>query len=639
MRKLAVFGAAAAVALGSIGAARADTATYNISGTFGEAINSCFNIAVLLTGEDCSYARTRSPALPIYSGPKFTGAFYARNSAGDSVAYSPVPGDTKLNIPVTGTIVIDDNGTPANGADDLISATWVLAAAAHNATTGSGDRAVERWDTFTHVMAATPVNSATANGAGFEYIIGERGRPTPVPLCAAGDPNDCFPSENAREANVKTPFWDTTYAAITPTSARVGISRTPTFGGNGPSSPLRPNVGGQTTGTFTGYQCLDNAGDNDCTTSEGMFGASQIIYRKEDGTTAIHPTLGDCADGINNDDSGPPQTSDSLIDAADPQCVPIAPSQPTGQTTVQVSPPGFENVVLVLTTDGLGAITEANAFWTREYVILSGPEGGNDPAGTYLNNNSWAGGRIAFSGQTSQEVPTAVDDAFVGANQVIENTPTNLAVLANDTRGGDPNVVTVEAGQDPANGTLVVNPDGESFTYTPDTNYSGADTFQYRVTDNDGDFSVATVNLTVSERVPVAGTFNTSSSGGNPTAAIPVLNSPTVLGTGTAGQHVVAVTGIATGGTCAVSGSAVSFTPAAGFNNAIGSCEYSVTDVDGDVDTGELRVSVSGNSGGGGGGGTSGPQLPSGGSSLDLLSLAALLAGAPLLARRRRTAR
>ncbi|MAW91609.1 MAG: hypothetical protein CL574_11065 [Altererythrobacter sp.] len=50
---------------------------------------------------------------------------------------------------------------------------------------------------------------------------------------------------------------------------------------------------------------------------------------------------------------------------------------------------------------------------------------------------------------------------------------------------------------DPANGTVVVNPDG-SYTYTPDPNYSGTDSFTYTVTDPaSGESLTRTVNLTV----------------------------------------------------------------------------------------------------------------------------------------------
>ncbi|MEN9466155.1 MAG: hypothetical protein RL081_156 [Pseudomonadota bacterium] len=48
----------------------------------------------------------------------------------------------------------------------------------------------------------------------------------------------------------------------------------------------------------------------------------------------------------------------------------------------------------------------------------------------------------------------------------------------------------------PANGTVVVNADG-TFTYTPNANFTGADSFTYTITDADGDTSTATVSFNV----------------------------------------------------------------------------------------------------------------------------------------------
>ncbi|MDP1835615.1 MAG: Ig-like domain-containing protein [Chlamydiales bacterium] len=86
--------------------------------------------------------------------------------------------------------------------------------------------------------------------------------------------------------------------------------------------------------------------------------------------------------------------------------------------------------------------------------------------------------------------PVAVDDAFSGA----EDTPITGNVQANDGNvDGDMLTATVDVG--PTNGSVVLNPDG-SFTYTPNANYNGSDSFTYIL--SDGAFSsTATVNLTI----------------------------------------------------------------------------------------------------------------------------------------------
>ncbi|WP_165614609.1 cadherin-like domain-containing protein, partial [Mycolicibacterium flavescens] len=59
---------------------------------------------------------------------------------------------------------------------------------------------------------------------------------------------------------------------------------------------------------------------------------------------------------------------------------------------------------------------------------------------------------------------------------------------------GDPLEAILVSG--PANGTLTLNDDG-SFTYTPDENFNGTDTFTYKVNDGTEDSDTATVTITV----------------------------------------------------------------------------------------------------------------------------------------------
>ena len=93
-------------------------------------------------------------------------------------------------------------------------------------------------------------------------------------------------------------------------------------------------------------------------------------------------------------------------------------------------------------------------------------------------------------------VPVGVTDNYAGT----EDTPLVVAaagVLANDSDPeGQP--ITVDAGSVsvPTSGSVVVDADG-SFTYTPNANFNGADSFTYRATDGSLDSSDTTVNLTI----------------------------------------------------------------------------------------------------------------------------------------------
>ncbi|HGZ7371670.1 TPA: tandem-95 repeat protein [Vibrio parahaemolyticus] len=97
-----------------------------------------------------------------------------------------------------------------------------------------------------------------------------------------------------------------------------------------------------------------------------------------------------------------------------------------------------------------------------------------------------------------------VADIVADKAAVVEDTPTIIKVLGNDTFEGDGKVVSLDANNGPANGTVSVNPDG-SVTYTPNDNYVGKDTFTYVVTSGGVSESTAVeVNVTPVNDAPVA---------------------------------------------------------------------------------------------------------------------------------------
>jgi CubicO group peptidase (beta-lactamase class C family) len=94
----------------------------------------------------------------------------------------------------------------------------------------------------------------------------------------------------------------------------------------------------------------------------------------------------------------------------------------------------------------------------------------------------------------ANQPPTAVDDSV----STDENSPVTVNVIANDTDAdGTIDPATVSIITDPVDGSVLDNGDG-TVTYTPDSGFTGIDTFTYTVQDNDGQTSnVATVTVTV----------------------------------------------------------------------------------------------------------------------------------------------
>ncbi|WP_175425328.1 Ig-like domain-containing protein, partial [Vibrio parahaemolyticus] len=83
--------------------------------------------------------------------------------------------------------------------------------------------------------------------------------------------------------------------------------------------------------------------------------------------------------------------------------------------------------------------------------------------------------------QTVDFTVAPVVDIEADSTNVVEDTPTIINVLGNDTFEGKDKVVSLDAENGPKNGTVTVNNDG-TVTYTPDDNYVGKDTFTYVVT-------------------------------------------------------------------------------------------------------------------------------------------------------------
>jgi hypothetical protein len=116
-----------------------------------------------------------------------------------------------------------------------------------------------------------------------------------------------------------------------------------------------------------------------------------------------------------------------------------------------------------------------------------------DGSVTDLAGNAFTGSIIL---EVSNVAPVAVGDAYA-TDEDIALTVGAPGVLINDT-DFDPTILTAVMVDEPANGTVELNADG-SFTYTPDADFNGTDTFTYKANDGYDDSNVATVTITVTE--------------------------------------------------------------------------------------------------------------------------------------------
>ena len=99
---------------------------------------------------------------------------------------------------------------------------------------------------------------------------------------------------------------------------------------------------------------------------------------------------------------------------------------------------------------------------------------------------------VTINIHAANDAPVATADT-VATN---EDTPVSGNVLAND-RDAEGDSLTATLVNGPASGDLTFNADG-SFTYTPDANFHGSDSFTYEVSDGNGGTDTAIVAITVS---------------------------------------------------------------------------------------------------------------------------------------------
>jgi VCBS repeat-containing protein len=267
-----------------------------------------------------------------------------------------------------------------------------------------------------------------------------------------------------------------------------------------PLEEIWPAAGGDNTAPATGEPDLSGSGFRHAEpvtplgamlTAAGALGATSLSYGLPSGEE-LHRLA-----PAENSDAGTPSDN------------PPADSIMAGDDSFTVSEDGTLNGS-VLGNDGA---TSGKALGA---TLVSGPAHGilsfnADGSFTYTPDADYNGPDSftyrANDGTTTSGVATvnigvaAANDAPVAHNDsynVAEDgslTVPAAGLLGNDS-DVDGDALTAQLVSGPAHGTLTFNADG-SFTYTPDADYSGSDSFTYKANDGTDDSAVATVDLTV----------------------------------------------------------------------------------------------------------------------------------------------
>ena len=245
-----------------------------------------------------------------------------------------------------------------------------------------------------------------------------------------------------------------------------------------------------TNGTLT----LDTDGSFSYVPSQDYHGTDTFTYKVNDGTTDS-----DTATVTIDVNSPPSATSDAYSVNEDEQLTVDAAGGVLNNDTDADSDTLTAVVVLQPSHGTLTLNTDGSFVYTPD-ADYSG-----DDAFTYMANDGFTDSveaTVVISVAATQDAPVAVDDSYSAPVNGSLSVDTTGGVTTNDT-DADGDSLTAAVASGPSNGQLTLNSDG-SFTYTPNTDFHGTDTFSYVVNDGTADSAVATVTIDVNT-LPSAG--------------------------------------------------------------------------------------------------------------------------------------
>ncbi|MBF4193775.1 beta strand repeat-containing protein, partial [Mycolicibacterium phlei] len=416
-------------------------------------------------------------ALTIHEDGTFTYTPTTNFNGDDSFTYTVTDPDGET---ATGTITIT-----VTAVDDPVSAVEVTADAVEDGGTVSGNvlTANNAANVDDEILTVTPDSGVTANGG--TWTIDADGEFTYTP------------AENFNGTdNFTYTISDGTYSdtgTITITIAAVNDA---------------PVAGDDTVTTeedtpYTGTLPISDADGDPLTIEVGTEPEYGALTIHEDGTFTYTPTA-----NYNGDDSFTYTVTDGKGGTA------------TGTITITVTPvnddPTAEDDTFTFDEDHQieSSVTVHDVDGDSLTVTLDDPPSNGtldlnaDGTFTYTPNANYHGtdsftytvsdgkggiatGTVTFNIQPVNDAPVAYNDNFT----VPEEGTLQDSVIGNDI-DVDGDSITVSLVDGPKNGTLTLNPDG-SFTYVPNVDFYGTDTFTYEASDGELTSNTALVTIVV----------------------------------------------------------------------------------------------------------------------------------------------
>ncbi|HHI5024223.1 TPA: tandem-95 repeat protein [Vibrio parahaemolyticus] len=307
------------------------------------------------------------------------------------------------------------------------------------------------------------------------------------------------------------------------------------------------------------------------TPAENFNGDAEITYTVTDGALTDQATVKVTVNAVNDTPVVESNIADqALAEDFTPYTIDLNTAfsdvdNVDGELTFSVS--GNSNIQVAI-VNGIATITPTADWNGSETLTFTA----TDPSGESIS-------------QTVNFTVAPVADIVADSVTVVEDTPTIIKVLGNDTFEGDDKVVSLDTNNGPANGTVSINPDG-SVTYTPNDNYHGTDSFTYIVTSGGvSESTTVSVDVTPVNDAPVA-KDDIATTQEDTAVTIDVLSNDTDVDGDK--LSIQSATVPEAQGTVEIVDGKLVFTPAENFN---GDAEITYTVTDGEL-TDEAKVSV-----------------------------------------------
>lgn len=667
-----------ALATGSLALALTGTASAqnqnDITGVNSQVDVSCLGLLAVVGNPECTF-----DALQIgfgvatsTSGPIAGAAYYVvgtspwdRNGAPADIGpiFGDTVGDPKHNLPLSGTVDIDDQGTFCD-ADDTLAATIIYGAATRNYAGGPGTRGEETWDDgdLSFELAPTTVDSAAVNGGGgCDYVIGDAG----APVLLMNDNGDQYGDDVATTTA-------TTPATVLNSWLPNGGGPLTDYLGNGAgvsSVEMTPNVGAPLTvtngptyacGFFPGPACEVDGFHHDVaiggsraaiensiwvvsTDAGGNISSAQVYSTSETlvggfGQPAWDAPLWSFTGTCNNCPTEPTAVNDTgstITGAANAIDIDILANDqslvedPLDTVTVNLIQDATLAGASCVVNGSPGVVTAIDLTYTPG--LVGGADTCQYNVETTFNGLPFTTNTATVDIDVQPDITPVAPDAqapdidTTGVEPQTTTSAIDVATIAGVDLGNAPSTVTITAQGTLGNAAVA----GTVITYTPAvTSFVGSDTYTYQIEDAQGDTATGDITVDYIDSLPVAadGTAETDQGDDVDVTLTPFLT----LGNGADFQHVLDIID-ETGGT-AVPNLALedtfTFTPDAGFVGDA-TVTYTSTDEDGNGQTAQGVITITVNAAG-----NLQIKLPGGSSALSPLVLVLLL-GLPLLRRRR----